>query len=90
LIGEAFQGLCHPRDRIDAVHPACLQQRRGGCPSAAATILSSEQLVFPCDCLGPDCALDNVGIELDAAVDQVALISMTSVEHTSDFDAYIY
>ncbi len=62
-----------PGLRIDGIHLCCLQERRDRRPGPAAAVAASEEAIFPGDGLGSDSSLDNVGVELDAAVGQEAL-----------------
>jgi len=55
---------------IDGIHFCRLQHRRP-CPSAA--VAAGEEAVLPDDGLGSDRPLNNVGVNLDAAVGQEAL-----------------
>lgn len=68
LVGDALQGLGQPRDGVDVVHLTGLQEGGDSGPCATSAIRSGEQAVFSRDCLGSDGALDNVGIELNAAI----------------------
>lgn len=72
--------VSHAAGSTYVVHLAGLQQRGDGCPCAAAAIRSGEQAVFSGDGLGPDGALDNVGVQRDQAVGQEALEGRASGE----------
>jgi hypothetical protein len=54
--------------RIDAVELACFDERRDRRPVLAATIPTREESVLAVERHGPDGSLDDVGVNLDAAV----------------------
>ena len=61
--------------RIDVTHLRGLQQRGDSRPGPTATMRPSEERILPRNCLRPYCPLDNVGVDLDAAITQEALES---------------
>lgn len=60
------------------------KKRGERCPGATTAIASGEQTVLPRDRLGPDCALDNGGVDLDATIGQEPLQRLTPGEPIAD------
>lgn len=65
--------LCEPGQGIDIVHLGGLQQGGDGRPCAAATVAAGEQGILSRNGLWPDGAFDDVGVDLDTAVDEEVL-----------------
>jgi hypothetical protein len=72
-IGNSLEGLLEPAERIDAVHFCCLQHRGYGCSYAPTAFATGKETIFSDYCLGPDSALDNVGVDFDPPVGEKAL-----------------
>lgn len=66
-------GLGEPGERIDTIHFAGLQKGRDSRLCVSAAVAACEERILSDDCLGPDCPLDDIGVDLDAAVGQEAL-----------------
>ena len=54
--------------RIDPVHLAGFDERGDDRPMLAATVGAGEEMIFAPERDRPDCALDDIGVDLDAAV----------------------
>ena len=67
---DPFESLREPGMRIDVIHFRGLQQCGDGRPGPAAAMAAREERIFSCDG-----SLDDVGVDLDAAVAQEALES---------------
>ena len=67
-VGDAFEGQLCPGIGIDAIHFARLQHGGDGSPCPASANRTGEQGILPRCGLGPNGALDNVRVYLDAAV----------------------
>ena len=52
---------------------AVVNERGDRSPGSTTAVGAGEQCIFPCNGLGPDGPLDNVGVDLDAPVGQEAL-----------------
>jgi hypothetical protein len=70
LVGDALEGLRQPGCWVYVVHLACLQEGCDRSLGSAAAVRSSEEAVLASDGLGPDGALDYVGVEFDQAIGQ--------------------
>ena len=81
---DALEGLGEPGERIDIVHFCGLQERGDGRPGSTAAGGSSEQRVLPGNCLRPDGALDNVGIDFDTPIDEEAFESGPPGDRVTD------
>ncbi len=53
---------------INCVELGCLNQRGGDGPVLTVAIGAGEESILAIESNGPDCALDDVGVDLDAAV----------------------
>ncbi|AJA65714.1 UNVERIFIED_ORG: hypothetical protein M2195_004325 [Bradyrhizobium japonicum] len=61
-----------------------LQQCCDGRPGSSAAVAAREQAILSCNCLRSDGALDDVGVELDAAVEQEAFEDGTARDSIAD------
>ena len=57
----------------DVVHFGRLQEGGNSCPNSSPAFTASEQTVLADDCPGPDGALNDVRVDLDATVEKEAL-----------------
>ena len=53
---------------LNAVEFARLDERADGCPPRSAAVGAGKQMILPSESYRTDCALDRVGIELDATI----------------------
>ena len=83
-IDELGQHVGHPRQRIDEIQLAGLNERGGDCPVLRAHVVPGEECVLPCQCEGPDGALDGIGIDLDAPIIEEADEPFPVVEAIAD------
>jgi hypothetical protein len=81
MVVEAVDGISvdHAREHVvqigvglDVIQLACLNQRAQHCPSVATTVAAGQQVALAAEWDGPDCALNRVGLELDATIMQEA------------------
>ena len=70
--------------RIDGVEFAGFDQRCDDRPMLAAAIGAGEERILPIQCDGPDAALDDIGIDLDAAVVEEAGETVPARERIAD------
>src|SRR3954451_18366052 len=73
--GNALERHREPGLRIGVVHFRGLQEGGDSCPCPAAAVAAREQRGLARDGLTPDLPLDDVGINLNAAVDEEAFKS---------------
>ncbi|CCV11515.1 hypothetical protein MESS4_330064 [Mesorhizobium sp. STM 4661] len=72
-ISDTLEGLGEPSERIDTVHFGGLQKGRDSRPLVSAAVAACKKRILSDDCLGPDRPLNDIGVDLDAAVGQEAL-----------------
>lgn len=72
-VGDAVEGLGKPGPRIDVVHLRCLKERCDRRPSPSTSVAAGEETVLSRDRLGRDCTLNDVAVELNAAVGEETL-----------------
>jgi hypothetical protein len=70
--GNALERQREPGLRICVVHFRGLQEGSDSCPCPAAAVAAREQRVLARDCLRPDRPLDDVGVNINATVDEEA------------------
>src|SRR6516162_1136087 len=67
-IDELSQHVGHPRQRIDEIQLAGLNERGGDCPVLRTHVVPGEECVLPRQCKRTHRALNRIGINLDAAI----------------------
>ena len=67
-IGDAGEDVGEPGLRVNVVELGGGEEGAYGCPSGAAAVGACEQMVLTTERDRPDCALDDIGVDLDAAV----------------------
>ena len=82
--GELFERDGKPGERIDIIHAASLHERADDRPGARTFGTAGEQRVFAGNDLGLERALDNVGVELDAAIIDEPGQPLPTVEDVAD------
>lgn len=83
-VGDTLKCEGEPGERIDVVHFRCLQQCCDGRPGLSAPVAASEEAILSRNCLWPDGAFDNVGVELDATISQEAFEDGTARDGIAD------
>src|SRR5262245_25602903 len=70
--------------RIDPVHLAGFDERGDDRPMLAAAVGAGEEMIFAPERDRPDCALDDIGVDLDAAVVEEASKAVPARERVAD------
>lgn len=83
-VGDTLKRESKPGERIDVVHLRCLQQCRDGRPGSSAAVAAGKQTILSRNCLWPDGALDDVGVELDATIGQEPFEDGTARDGVAD------
>ena len=83
-MSDTLEGLREPGLWIEIVHFCGLQERGDGRPGSTAAGGSREQSVLPGNCLRPDGALNDVGIDFDTPINQKAFESGPSGDRVAD------
>lgn len=83
-VGDALEGDCEPGLRIDAIELGGGQKGSDGGPGSATPIGAGEERILAGDGLGPDGALDGVGVDLDAAIAEEALKRLAAAGRVAD------
>ena len=69
---------------LDVVELAGFDQRTQHGPSMAAAVAAGEEMILAAERDRPDCALDRVGVELDAAIMQEARQTIPARQRVAD------
>lgn len=83
-VSDALEGQSHPGEGIDIVHLSGLQEGCDGRPRLSPAVGPGKQRILARDGLGPDCPLDGIGVDIEAAIVQEALERLAAAPGIAD------